>query len=460
MPADQHGPGSAEAPQPAALRRFILPSLGGAAMFLVPIYYDGAWTIALGIVTDSLTELIGAAMPSLLLTIISLSTILSLAPRFLPAWQQCCTRSPLGRVFIVPNRWLLLRVLGALCAWLIVFQAGPEFIWSDNTGGVALYQLAGQIVSIFLCAAFLLPMLTDFGLMEFVGTLLQPVFQRLFTLPGRAAVDALASWLSSAGLGVLLTVSQYERGFYTRREAIVIASNFSVTSLPFCLFVIGFVGLREHFFPAYATVILIGLSCAVLLPRLPPFRSLDRGGKSAAPASSTASDVPRQPLVARALAAARQRATHAPTPSAYLRSSLQFVLDMLMGLLPLVVLIGTLGLAIAEFTPAMQYLARPIAPLLTWMGVPEASAAAPALIVGFLDMFLPAVIAQGIDSEFTRFVVAAVSLSQLIYLSEVGALLLRSSLNVGLPLLLLIFALRTVIALPIAIACAHLFLGT
>jgi nucleoside recognition membrane protein YjiH len=128
-------------------------------------------------------------------------------------------------------------------------------------------------------------------------------------------------------------------------------------------------------------------------------------------------------------------------------------------LLPLVVLIGTLGLAIAEFTPIMQTLAMPLAPLLAWMGLPEAAAAAPTFIVGFLDMFLPAAIGQSIESELTRFVIASVSLTQLIYLSEVGSLLLRSSLKLGLSTLLGIFVLRTVIALPIGVLAARLVLG-
>lgn len=449
---------------PAPLHRFLLPSAVGALLFLVPLYHDGAWTIALGIATDTLTRLIGNAMPTLLLALISLSASLSIAALLLPRWRRCCERSSLGRVFLVPLPWLVLRTLGFLCAWLIVLETGPIFIWSENTGGVALYQLAGQIVTIFLCAALFLPLLTDYGLMEFAGTLLQPVFRRLFTLPGRAAVDALASWLSSAAVGVLITISQYERGFYDRRDAIVIATNFSVTSLPFCLFVISFVGLRELFFTTYATVILIGLCCAILLPRLPPLRNLPRHQITAQVTPAESVDTPAEGPAARsaftaALDAACQRAATGPAPAAYLRSAAQHVLDIWMGLLPLVVLLGTLGLAIAEFTPVMEVLAKPLAPVLAMLGVPEADAAAPALIVGFLDMFLPAVIAQDIDSEFTRFVVAAVSLSQLIYLSEVGALLLRAPLRVGLRMLLLVFALRTMIALPIAIACAHLLPG-
>jgi nucleoside recognition membrane protein YjiH len=458
--ADADGDVSLPAERPLApLQRFLLPSLAGALFFLLPIHYDGAWTILLGVAADTLRGFVGSAMPVLLLVILSTSAILSLAGALSQPFQRVFRRSPVTRAFLVPPFWLALRILGTACAWMIVFEVGPEFIWHKNTGAVALFSLGGTIVTIFVCASFLLPLLTDFGLMEFIGTLLQPVFRRLFTLPGRAAVDAMASWLSAAAVGVLITISQYEQGYYSRREAVVIATNFSVTSLPFCLFVIEFIGLREHFFSVYATIVTIGLCCAMLLPRLPPLRGLQALTEDSPRAQPVAERDLSLGLLSAALHSARQRASGSPGPRAYVSSSVQHVLDIWMGLLPLVVLIGTLGLAVAEFTSIMQTLAMPLIPLLDWMGLPEASAAAPTFLVGFLDMFLPAAIGQGIESELTRFVIASVSLTQLIYLSEVGSLLLRSSLQLRFTTLLSIFLLRTCIALPIGVVAANLILN-
>ena len=62
----------------------------------------------------------------------------------------------------------------------------------------------------------------------------------------------------------------------------------------------------------------------------------------------------------------------------------------------------------------------------------EAEAAAQTIMVGFADMFIPSILAaQNINSELTRFVVAAMSVTQLIYMSEVGALLLGSKIPVN-----------------------------
>ncbi|WP_439106046.1 YjiH family protein [Congregibacter sp.] len=452
-----------EAPQhgsdEASLRRFLVPSLLGAAVFLCPIYYDGAWTILLGVAADSLKAGIGGAMPAFLLSIVTVSALLTIAGALNPRLQERYREHGVTQVFDVPVFWLSLRLLGTICAWLIVFELGPEFIWNEYTGAVALFSLGGTIVTIFLCASFLLPMLTDYGLMEFIGTLLQPLFRRLFTLPGRAAVDALASWLAAAAVGVLITISQYEQGFYSRREAIVIATNFSITSLPFCLFVIEFIGLREHFFSVYATIVSIGLCCAVLLPRLPPLRGIQPLPQDKPPLDVQSEDSDKLGLLSKALVAAKTRAATGPDLKQYLATSAKHVMDIWMGLVPLVILIGTLGLAVAEFTPVMQILSAPLIPVLQWFGLPDADAAAPTFMVGFLDMFLPAAIGQGVESELTRFVIAAVSLTQLIYLSEVGSLLLRSALKINVLTLLGIFVMRTLIGFPIAVLAANLFMN-
>jgi nucleoside recognition membrane protein YjiH len=90
------------------------------------------------------------------------------------------------------------------------------------------------------------------------------------------------------------------------------------------------------------------------------------------------------------------------------------------------------------------------------MQVPEAGVAAQTMVIGFADMFLPAVIGSGIESELTRFVIAGVSVTQLIYMSELGGLLLGSKLPLNLKDLILIFLLRTIITLPIIVVAAHI----
>ena len=70
-------------------------------------------------------------------------------------------------------------------------------------------------------------------------------------------------------------------------------------------------------------------------------------------------------------------------------------------------------------------------------------------IVGFADMFLPSVIASSIESEIPRFVVAATSVTQLIYMSEIESIIMRSKIPISLTNLFIVFIERTIVTLPI-----------
>ncbi len=130
---------------------------------------------------------------------------------------------------------------------------------------------------------------------------------------------------------------------------------------------------------------------------------------------------------------------------------------MWFGVLPTVMAIGTLALVLANNTPIFEICGKPFMPLLELLQVPEAAEASKTMIVGFTDMFTPSIIAaEGIASEMTRFIVASVSVTQLIYLSEVGGLILGSKLPVNIVELFILFLERTIISLLIICPLAHL----
>lgn len=133
-----------------------------------------------------------------------------------------------------------------------------------------LGDLLTVLVIIFAIAGLLLPLLLDFGLLEFVGALLTKVMRPLFKIPGRAAVDCFTSWIGDGTLGVMLTCNQYEGGYYSAREASIIATTFSAVSITFSIVVLAQVDLMEYFGLYYLTICLIGIFCAIICPRIPP----------------------------------------------------------------------------------------------------------------------------------------------------------------------------------------------
>ena len=157
-------------------------------------------------------------------------------------------------------------------------------------------------------------------------------------------------------------------------------------------------------------------------------------------------------------ALARQRVAEHGGLKQFMEGAFKNAAGMWFGVLPVVMCIGTLALVLANHTTIFDTLGLPFLPLLQVLDVPQAEAVSKTMIVGFTDMFTPSVIAAGtITSPMAKFIVAVISVTQLIYLSEVGGLILGSKIPVNLPELFILFLERTIISLLIAAPVAHMF---
>lgn len=444
----------------ASLLKFILPSLLGVFLFMVPIPFgeNGGITIPVAILSSLFLDFIAPVLPMLLVATVGLSAAGSLILYvFKPQWMK--KHKLIHTLFHVTPVWLTLRVVAAVFILVTFYEVGPGFIWSEDTGGLIFGDLLPTLFSIFMFAGFLLPLLLNFGLLEFVGSLLVKVMRPVFKLPGRSAIDCIASWLGDGTIGVLLTSKQYEEGFYTEREATVIGTNFSLVSITFSLIIINQVGLSHLFVPFYFAVTLACIVAAIVVPKFGPLKNKKDvmfDGSMPIPKE----DLPKGSTGFKyGVEKAIDRAQHQSLFKSVVVDGSKNVLDMWLAVIPLVMAIGTLALIIAEYTPIFKILGLPFVPVLTVLGVPEAVAASQTLIAGFADMLLPSIIASssGITSPLTLFVIASVSVTQLIYLSEVGAVLLASKIPVNLKELFIIFIQRTLITLPVIAILAHGF---
>lgn len=435
--------------------KFILPSLFGILFFIIPIPTEDGITIPVAFLANGVNGILGEWVPVLAVSTITIAVIATaIAKIFRPAWVRS---SPFWTNLLdVSRNWVIARIAGMVFAIMTLLAFGPDFLVADITGGLLIYDLIPILFTTFFFAGLLLPLLLNFGLLEFVGTMLVKLMRPLFTLPGRSSLDCLASWVGDGTIGVLLTSKQYEGGFYSKREAAVVATTFSVVSITFTIVVISYLNMENYFLHYYGTITLAGVIAAIIMPRIPP---LSRKTEDTFDGSEKKNDevMPEgASVVSWGKEKALYRARTGKGPLATLKEGLQNVLDMWVGVLPIVMAIGTVALVIAEFTPFFTIIGTPFEYILMAMQVPEAAAAAPTMVVGFADMFLPAVIGSGVESEMTRFIIACVSVTQLVYMSEMGGLLLGSKLPVKFRELVMIFLLRTAITLPVVVAVAHL----
>ncbi|WP_047980927.1 YjiH family protein [Ornithinibacillus contaminans] len=435
--------------------KFIIPSLIGIFLFIIPVRTEDGFTIPIAILANWVQDLLRNQLSFIMMIIIILTALLTLLAKMLG--EDSMAKTPFFHKLLYVNWfWTLTRVVAAIFAIMVYYKIGPEAIHGEVTGQLLLDSLLHVLFAVFLFAGIFLPLLMNFGLMELFGMLTTKLMRPLFNLPGRSSIDALASWIGDGTIGVLLTSKQYEDGFYTKREAAIIGTTFSVVSITFTLIVIEEVGLGHMFVPFYLTVLAAGLVAALIMPRIPPLsRKPDTYVNEQA--SGIEETIPEgHNSFSFGYEKAIDRAKKEASFYQFIKEGSQNVLDMWMGVAPVVMAFGLVALMIAEYTPLFQWLGTPFIPILELMQVPFAHEASETILIGFADMFLPSVIGASIESEMTRFIIAALSVTQLIYMSEVGGLLLGSKVPVSFKDLILIFLLRTIITLPIIVLVAHI----
>lgn len=433
---------------------FLLPSLAGLSFFLVPLPFADGYDLVIGKFAKTLLALLEDVLPHMLVGLLGLTFFLSFIAEFFHAKLE---KFSFLSHFKVGFFWLVVRSFGFLFSLLCFYQVGPQIFWHEETGSMIFKDLLPFLFCIFLCAGFLLPLLLDYGLLEFFGVLLTKIMKPLFTLPGRSSLDCLSSVIGDGSIGILLTSKQYEAGFYSRREAMVIATTFSFVSITFSFVVLSHAKLTYLVFPFFATISIAAFVAALLCPRIPPLSWIEDSYYKKRPSFESQGTESSGSLFQKGLSLALSHAKENGSLTKYIRGGVQNVLDMWFGVLPAVMCFGTVSLIIAQYTPLFKYLGIVFYPLLLVLQVPEAYEASQALVIGFSDMFLPVIISHGIESDFTRFVIACTSVSQLIFMSEVGALLLSSKIGIKFSYLVSIFFLRTLITLPVIVLCGKLF---
>lgn len=435
--------------------KFIIPSLLGLFLFLYPLPTEDGFTIPIAFLAGMLEGAIENYLSLIMMIVILLTAIFTISAKL--GGESSFKRFPfLHQLFYTTWFWTITRFLAAVFAVMVYFQIGPEFVYNEDTGGMLLDSLLHTLFVTFLFAGLFLPFLTNFGLLEFFGGIMRNIMRPLFRLPGRASVDSLASWVGDATIGVLLTNKQYEEGYYTKREAAIISTTFSVVSITFTLVILQEVNLEYMFLPFYLTILIAGGAAAFIMPRIPPLSRMPNTYINGKERTNDEKIPESDNVITYGFKNAVKRAEKETSFRTFFVDGGKNILDMWFGVTPVVMAFGTIAVMIAEYTPLFQWLGMPFVPILELMQIPFAHEASETMLIGFADMFLPAILITGVEAEITRFIIAALSVTQLIFMSEVGGLILGTKIPLSFRHLAVIFLLRTVITLPIITVIAHI----
>ncbi|ANK39371.1 hypothetical protein AOB58_2569 [Staphylococcus sp. AntiMn-1] len=136
--------------------KFIVMSLIGIILFLVPITVteDGVkqTTLPVAFLAGLLQDVLGNAMPLIIVLIVTISGILSILCSTILK-NKLKPDGLLYNAFNVNIVWLLLRILAVVFVWMTYLKVGTEVIYSADTGGLVFESLLPTLVAVFLFAA-------------------------------------------------------------------------------------------------------------------------------------------------------------------------------------------------------------------------------------------------------------------------------------------------------------------
>jgi nucleoside recognition membrane protein YjiH len=335
--------------------------------------------------------------------------------------------------------------------FMMVFRVGPAWLFEPGMGPFLFEKLVIPVGLLVPIGAVFLALLVSYGLLEFIGVLVQRVMRPIWRTPGRSAIDAVASFVGSYSLGLLITNRVYKEGKYTARESAIIATGFSTVSATFMVIVAKTLDLMGQWTAYFWITFLVTFAVTAITVRIWPLNSIpDEYHPDAVPQ-------PEEEVSGRRLSVAwheaRQTVEAAPSLAVNVWTNVRDGLLMAMAILPSILSIGLLGLVLATYTPVFDWLGFLFYPFTWALQLPEPMLVAKASAVGVAEMFLPALLAAE-AVPVVKFVVGVVSVSGIIFFSALVPCIMATDIPVPVWKLVVIWfqrvALTLILVTPIA----------
>lgn len=428
--------------------KFIACSLFGMLSFMLPVpIFDGKTLV--GFVSNILETHFDTALTYFVCVVILLSAALSV-------WAQFSRKNERLKKYRTTLLYLLTKIIAAFISVCFLFQMNIEFITSAQIGGSMLH-VCQSIVTISISLGVVLPFLTNSGVMEFFGTLTQNLMTPLFRVPSIAAIDIMTSWFGASNAEVLLCREKYRKGYYSKRDAATIMCNFSMVSMSFVYVVAEVVGLQQQAFLIFVLACVISVILAIVMPRIEPLKSIRQDYMVPNQVVDVTVPVGMSRWQWGLYLGAKQAQRFSVRQ--LVREAGQLMVSIWLDLLPTILAWGTIGLILVYHTAFFSVISYPVGVLLLLAGIEEPFVAASAILVGYVDMFIPVILGASITAVRTKFMVTLLSLVPMIYLTEVGAVILQSDIDIDLRKLTIIYLERVILAFPLVYLCTWLVYG-
>lgn len=424
----------------AGMWRFFLYSAIGIILFFVPVTLYGSSSILLDHFVTLIGNVFGDSIKYYTLLVIVAG---ALYPFMTGEWNK-------NKLEIVLT---FFKIAGVAVGTMVVFGFGPDFVLREDIGPFLFNSLAVNLSILIPVGGAVLGLLVGYGMLVYIGVIMEPVMRPIFRTPGKSAVDAVASFVGSYSIGLLITNRVYKDGQYSRKEAMIIATGFSTVSATFMIVIARTLDLMDHWNMFFWTALIVTFAVTALSVRIPPLRTEEdyyyNGRDNSEKEDFEGGRLPY------AWYKAKQQSHESEPLAANISRNFRDAFRMTMTVVPTILSIGLLGLIIVEFTDIIHWVSFIFYPVLWLFPLGDVPLLAEAVTVSIIEMFLPSLLVADAAIEI-RFITAVISVSCIIFFSALVPCILATDINMKVWKMVAVWFIRAVLSLIIVIPVALL----
>lgn len=420
---------------------FIFYALFGIFMFFVPVTIGGTKSIPI----DHITTLV-KKLPNYNLIFGVFMVLAGIAYAIkTKSWQK----SKLHSVFFA------IKLVALVFVFMFVTNKGPARIFDGDMLPLIWNGIMVSVATIVPIGSVFLAFLTGFGLMEFIGVFMEPVMRPVFKTPGRSAVDAVASFVGSYSLALLITNRVYLEDTYTKKEAAIIATGFSTVSATFMIIVAKTLGLLDYWLAYFWITLFVTFIVTAITARIFPLNKKPQeyySGKEYIPEEK------KKVTFGEALDAGMEAYKNSGSLALVIKDNFIDGFKMALNIAPSLLGVGMIGLLLAEYTPIFDIIGYIFYPFTLLTRVEEPLMVAQALGMSIAEMLLPApVVANAGLGLIAKMLVAVVSVSEILFFSASIPVMMGTEIPLKFSDYIIIWIERVILSIVITMPILYLF---
>lgn len=419
--------------------KFVLYAAIGIFMFFVPITVNGKSSIPLDHIVNYIKAIpyFGPVYSGL---IVSVGGIL---PFINKTWKKDKTTMIFS----------FIKLLGIVFIFMAIFNRGPEFLMAEGVVPFIYKSIVITVTTIVPIGSIFLAFLVNYGLMEFVGVFMQPIMRPVWKTPGRSAIDAVASFVGSYSLALLITDRVYQEGKYTGKEAAIIATGFSTVSATFMVVVANTLDLMDNWLLYFWLTLIVTFIVTAITARIYPLsKKTDTyyNNQEGDPEKLAKGNRFRMAYI-EGMAAFDKAPTVVESVVGTFKSGIKLALSI--G--PLLMSVGVIGVVLAEYTPIFDIIGYIFYPFTLLTRIPEPLLAAKAGALSIAEMFLPALLVTE-SHIITKFLIAVISVSEILFFSASIPCMMATKIPLTMKDYIIIWIERMILSILITAPILHI----